>query len=150
MKAKQLILCFVAMATMLFAGCTKDNNGNNGSGNNGSGNNGSGSNALAGTIWQLDNPHDESYAQLGDYHVIYTVAFGQNNEVTFTRDINCEELDFHQKPVMTGTYTYGNDAKGVAMIHNEGETTDYRITFTVSGNTLTWHFNLRDIVLQKL
>lgn len=146
MKISQLILCFVAMATMLFAGCTKDDNG----GNNNGGNSGSSTNsALKGTTWQLDNPHDEDYAQLGDYHVIYTVAFGQNNEVTFTRDINCEELDFHQKPVMTGTYTYGNDGKGVAMIHNEGETTDFRITFTVSGDTLVWHFNLRDITLHK-
>lgn len=145
MKAKQLILCFVAMATMLFAGCTKDNN----SGNNGSGNNGSGSNALAGTTWQLDNPHDESFASYGDYHVIYTVAFGQNNTVTFTREISCEEFDYYQKPVMTGTYTYGNDGKGVALVCNEGETTEYRLTFSVSGNTMIWNFNLRDITLTK-
>lgn len=134
MKAKNLILCFVAMATMLFAGCSKDNN----------------SNALAGTTWQLDNPHDEAFAYYGDYHVIYTVAFGQNNEVTFTREITCEELDYYQKPVMTGTYTYGKDSKGVAMVCNEGETTEYRFAFSVSGNTMIWNFNLRDLTLTKL
>ena len=130
---------------MLFAGCSKDDNGGNNNGNN---NNSSTSSALKGTTWQLDNPHDEAFANYGDYHVIYTVAFGQNDEVTFTREISCEEFNYYQKPVMTGTYTYGNGS-GVAMIHNEGETTDFRITFTVSGNKLTWNFNLREIILTK-
>ena len=143
MKTTKLIVCFVAMATMLFAGCSKDDNG-------GSNNNSSTSNALKGTTWQLDNPHDEAYANYGDYRVIYTVAFGQNNEATFTREISCEEFNYYQKPVMTGTYTYGNDGKGVALLYNEGETTEYRMTFTVSGDKLTWNFNLRDIILTKL
>ena len=138
MKTTKLILCFVAMATMLFVGCSKnDNDGNN------NGNGGSGSSALAKTTWQLNSPDDEVYH--GD--VIYTLAFGQGNEVTFTRD-----MDFGSSSstvVMTGTYTY-SDGSGVAMIHNEGEITDFRITFTVSGNKLTWHFNLRDIILTKL
>ena len=144
MKATKLILCFVAMATMLLAGCTKDDNGGNNNGNSGSG-----SKALANTTWQLDNPHDEAFANYGDYHVIYTVAFGQNNEVTFTREITCEEFNYYQKPVMTGTYTYGNDGKGVALVCNEGETTEYRMTFSVSGNTMIWNFNLRDLTLHK-
>lgn len=144
MKVTKLILCFVAMATMLFAGCTKDDNGgtNNGGGNN-NGNGGSNTSALVGTTWQLNSPNDQTYH--GD--VIYTVSFGQGNEVTFTRD-----MDFGtstSSAVMEGTYTY-NEGNGVAMIHNVGETTDYRITFTVSGNTLTWNFSLREIVLQKV
>ena len=146
MKATKLILCFVVMATMLFVGCTKDDNGGN---NNGGNNNGTTNSSLKGTTWQLDNPHDESFANYGDYRVIYTVAFGQNNEVTFTREITCEEFDYYQKPVMTGTYTYGNDGKGVALLCNEGETTEFRITFSVSGDTMIWNFNLRDITLHK-
>ena len=146
MKATKLILCFVAMATMLFVGCTKDDNGGNNNGNN---NSSSTSSALKGTTWQLDNPHDEGFANYGDYHVIYTVAFGQNNEVTFTHEITCEEFDYYHKPVMTGTYTYGKDGKGVALLCNEGETTEYRVTFTVSSNKLTWNFNLREIILTK-
>ena len=41
MKTTKLIVCFVAMATMLFAGCSKDDNGgsNNNTGN-GNDNNG--------------------------------------------------------------------------------------------------------------
>ena len=139
MKAKRLILCFVAMATMIFAGCTKDDNGGN---DNGGNNNGTTSSALKGTTWQLNSPNDEVYH--GD--VIYTLVFGQDNEVTFTRDIDFGSTT--STVVMEGTYTYSNGS-GVAMIHNVGETTDFRITFTVSGNTLIWHFNLRDITLTK-
>ena len=137
MKTTKSILCFVALATMLFVGCTKDDNGGS---NNGNG--GSTSGALAGTTWQLNSPNDDTY----HCDVIYTVTFGQGNEVTFTRD-----MDFGTSTsqiVMVGTYTY-NSGSGVATIHNVGETTDFRITFTVSGNTMQWHFNLRDIPLQK-
>ena len=131
-KVMKAIAAIMLMTAVVFtAGCTKDDGG-----------------SLKGTTWQLDNPHDEAFAQVGDYHVIYTVVFGQNDEVTFTREISCEEYDYYQKPVMTGTYTY-NNGSGVAMIHNEGETTDYRITFTVSGDTMTWHWNLRDVILHK-
>lgn len=137
MKATKLILCFVAMATMLFTGCTKDDNGGN---NNGNGN--SVSSALKGTTWVLNSPNDETYH--GD--VIYTVAFGQSNEVTFTRDMDFGTTT--SKVIMTGTYTYSNGS-GVAMVHNEGETTDFRMTFTVSGNDLVWKFNLREITLHK-
>lgn len=144
-KVMKAIAAIMLMTAVVFAaGCNKPNDPNNNGGNNG----GSGSSTLAGTTWQFDNPHDEAFAHVGDYHVIYTVAFGQNNEVTFTREISCEEYDYYQKPVMTGTYTYSNGS-GVAMIHNEGETTDFRITFTVSGNTLAWNFNLREIILHK-
>lgn len=140
MKTTKLILCFVAMATMLFAGCSKDNNGGNNNGN---------SSALVGTTWQLDNPHDEAYAISGDYHVIYTVTCGQKNEISFTRDISCTDLNYSATYIMTGTYTYSN-GKGVAMIHTEDDPTDYRITFTVSGNTMIWNFNLRDLTLTKI
>ncbi len=117
-----------------------DNGGNNGGLDNGT---------LKGTTWQLDNPHDEGFANYGDYRVIYTVAFGQDNDVTFTRQISCEEINYYQKPVMTGTYAYSNGS-GVAMIHNEGETTDYRITFIVLGDDmLQWNYNLREIILFK-
>ena len=130
-KVMKAIAAIMLMTAVVFtAGCTKSDG------------------SLKGTTWQLDNPHDEDFAHVGDYHVIYTVAFGQNNEVTFTREISWEEIDYYQKHVMTGTYTYSKGS-GVAMIHNEGETTDYRITFTVSDDTLTWHFNLRDIILHK-
>ena len=130
-KVMKAVAAIMLMTAVVFAaGCTKSDD------------------SLKGTTWQLDNPHDEAFAQVVDYHVIYTVVFGQNDEVTFTREISCEEYDYYQKPVMTGTYTYSNGS-GVAMIHNEGETTDFRITFTVSGNTLAWNFNLREIILHK-
>jgi hypothetical protein len=143
MKTTKLFLGIVAIAAMLLVGCGKDNNG----GNNNDGDNGATPSdiVLANTTWQLNSPNDETYH--GD--VIYTVAFGQNDDVTFTRDIKYEGYDEVQSVVMTGTYTYSNGS-GVAMIHNIGETTDYRITFTVSGNTLIWNFSLRDITLTKI
>ena len=139
MKATKLFLCIVAMATMLFAGCSKDDNGGN---NNGGNNSGTTNNALKGTTWQLNSPNDEVYHA----DVIYTLNFGQSNEVTFTRDMDFGSTT--STAIMEGTYTYSNGS-GVAMIHNVGETTDFRITFTVSGDTLIWHFNLRDITLTK-
>lgn len=137
------VAALMLMMTVVFAaGCTKTDDPTNGGNNNGGNSVGSGGNGLAGTTWTLNSPNDETYH--GD--VIYTLTFGQSNNVTFTRD-----MDFGSSTstaVMTGTYTYTNGS-GVAMIHNEGETTDFRITFTVSGNTLIWHFNLRDITLTK-
>ena len=138
-KVMKAIAAIMLMTVAVFAaGCNKPNDPNNNGGNNG----GSGSSTLAGTTWTLNSPNDEVYHA----DVIYTLAFGQGNNVTFTRDIDYGSTT--TTAVMTGTYTYSNGS-GVAMIHNEGETTDFRITFTVSGNTLTWHFNLRDIILHK-
>jgi hypothetical protein len=109
----------------------------------------SGEGSLNGTTWRLDNPHDEHYALTGgDIRVIYTLTFGDGKTVTYTWEPMWEEEDYYDKFVMTGTYTYANGS-GVAMIHFEGEDTDYRITFTVSGDTLTWHINARDLILHK-
>ena len=138
---KAVAALMLMMAVVFAAGCTKPDDPNNGGNNNG--NSGSGNSALANTTWQLNSPNDETYH--GD--VIYTLAFGQGNEVTFTRDMDFGSTT--STAVMEGTYTYSNGS-GVAMIHNVGETTDFRITFTVSGNTLIWHFNLRDITLTKI
>ena len=141
-KMMKAVAALMLMTAVVFAaGCTKPDDPNNGGNNNG--NSGSGNSALANTTWQLNSPNDETYH--GD--VIYTLAFGQGNEVTFTRDMDFGSTT--STAVMKGTYTYSNGS-GVAMIHNVGETTDFRITFTVSGNTLIWHFNLRDITLTKI
>lgn len=127
MKTKKLIFCFVAIATMLLAGCGKD-----------------AKNELANTTWKLNSPNDLVY--LGS-DVVYTVAFGPNDEITYTREIN-NSIGLTTS-VMLGTYTYANGS-GIAMIHNQGETTDYRATFRVSDETLIWNINLRDITLTKV
>ena len=131
------------MATMVFTAC--NNGGNNGKSDNKSESTSKGnsaSNALAGTTWQLKSPNDPTYH--GD--VIHTLTFGKGNEITYTRD-----FDFgtsKSKDVMTGTYTF-SDNKGEANIHKEGETTEYRETFTVSGDELVWKFSLKEITLKK-
>lgn len=125
MKAIKLLLFFVATATMMtMSSCSKDKEGN----------------SLAGTKWQLVNEQDATYYGV---KVIYTVTFGQNNEMTFTR--NVDGTDF----VMKGTYTY-KDGEGVGLLCNEGDTTEYRLTFKVNGNTLTLNFSLRNIVMTKV
>lgn len=125
MKAIKLLLFFVATATMMtMSSCSKDKEDN----------------SLAGTKWQLVNEQDATYYGV---KVIYTVTFGQNNEMTFTR--NVDGTDF----VMKGTYTY-KDGEGVGLLCNEGDTTEYRLTFKVNGNTLTLNFSLRDIVMTKV
>jgi len=142
MRTKKFILCFVAMATLFLFGCQKEDIGGNGGNSGNGGNGGSTDNSLANTTWVLNSPDDETYH--GD--VIYTVSFGASDDVKFTRNIDygTSQTDI----VMLGTYTY-SDGSGVAEIHNEGETTDYRITFSVEGNTLIWNFSLREIRLQK-
>jgi hypothetical protein len=125
MKAIKLLLFFVATATMMtMSSCSKDKEDN----------------SLAGTKWQLVNEQDATYYGV---KVIYTVTFGQNNEMTFTR--NVDGTDF----VMKGTYTY-KDGEGVGLLCNEGDTTEYRLTFKVNGNTLSLNFSLRDIVMTKV
>lgn len=148
MKTKKVILCFVALATMIFTAC--DNGGNKGNDDNDNKTNvanttkdNSASNTLAGTTWQLSSPNDPTYH--GD--VIHTLTFGKGNEITYTRDFDFGDGNT-SKDVMTGTYTF-SDNKGVAMIHKEGETTDYRETFTVSGDELVWKFSLKEITLKK-
>lgn len=125
MKAIKLLLCFVAAATMMtMSSCTKDKEDN----------------SLAGTKWQLVNEQDATYYGV---KVVYTVTFGQNKEMTFTRNVN--GTDF----VMKGTYTY-KDGSGVGLLYQEGDSNEYRLTFKVSGNTLTLNFSLRDIVMTKI
>ena len=63
--------------------------------------------------------------------------------MTFTRNVN--GTDF----VMKGTYTY-KDGSGVGLLYQEGDSNEYRLTFKVSGNTLTLNFSLRDIVMTKI
>ena len=126
MKTTKLILCFVALSTMFLVGCKKDT-----------------SSSISNTNWSLFVPEDPAYLYLAD--VTYTLDFGKSN-VTFTRKLDYGDvIDTY---VMTGTYTY-NNGSGVALIHEEDDTTEYRITFTVTGNTLVWRFNLRDITLTK-
>jgi hypothetical protein len=118
-------MCFVAAATMMtMSSCTKEKEDN----------------SLAGTKWQLVNEQDATYYGV---KVVYTVTFGQNKEMTFTRNVN--GTDF----VMKGTYTY-KDGSGVGLLYQEGDSNEYRLTFKVSGNTLTLNFSLRDIVMTKI
>ena len=74
-------------------------------------------------------PSEKSLFILAAVAMLFTACMKENNEQTLADN----------------TIVYD----GVTMIHNEGETTDFRITFTVSGNTLTWNFNLREIILHK-
>lgn len=136
MKTRKLLLGIVAIAAMLLTACGKDDNGGNGGG--------SVSKPLANTTWQLNSPNDEAYYGAD---VVYTVSFGSKDEITFTRKITTGEIVTNA--VMVGTYTYSNGS-GEAMIHNEGEDTDFRATFTVSDKTLVWKFNLREITLTKI
>lgn len=140
MKTTKLILCMMTVLTMLFAGCNKENN-NDGSGK-----------SLAGTEWQLISYDDETY--LG-CDVIHTVSFGQDNEISYVRNITSSayDYDYEYTSTMKGTYTYSNGS-GEAYINfvapDEPLSSNARATFTVSGNTLIWHFNLKDITLTKL
>lgn len=125
MKTIKLLMFFVAAATMMtMSSCTKEKEDN----------------SLAGTKWQLVNEQDATYYGV---KVVYTVTFGQNKEMTFTRNVN--GTDF----VMKGTYTY-KDGSGVGLLYQEGDSNEYRLTFKVSGNTLTLNFSLRDIVMTKI
>jgi len=104
MKTVKLILCFVAMSTMFLVGCNKDT-----------------SNSLSNTSWSLYVPDDPAYLYLAD--VTYTLDFGKS-DVTFTRKLDYGDvIDTY---VMSGTYTY-NNGSGVALIHEEDDTTEYRI-----------------------
>ena len=125
MKTIKLLMFFVAAATMMtMSSCTKEKEDN----------------SLAGTKWQLVNEQDATYHGV---KVVYTVTFGQNKEMTFTRNVN--GTDF----VMKGTYTY-KDGSGVGLLYQEGDSNEYRLTFRVSGNTLPWNFSLRDSVMTKI
>jgi hypothetical protein len=133
MKAVAAIM--LMMAVVFAAGCKKTDDSNN---NNGGNTNTPG--ALANTSWQLNVENDETYHTT----VVYSVVFGPNDEIVFTRIIN--GVGTYQ---MSGTYTYTN-GQGKAVMHNVGETVDYNFSFTVDGNTMVFHYNLRDITLTKI
>lgn len=103
---------------------------------------GSGSSELKNTVWILDNPKDDVYYGA---HVIYTVTFGKTNEFSFNR--NVDGTDY----LMSGTYDY-KAGKGTAYLYNkygDDQTTEYRLTFSVSGNTMDLKYSLRTVVLTK-
>ena len=133
MKAVAAIM--LMMAVVFAAGCKKTDDSNN---NNGGNTNTPG--ALANTSWQLNVENDETYHTT----VVYSVVFGPNDEIVFKRIIN--GVGTYQ---MSGTYTYTN-GQGKAVMHNVGETVDYNFSFTVDGNTMVFHYNLRDITLTKI
>ena len=132
---KAVAALMLMMAVVFAAGCTKTDDSNN---NNGGNTNTPG--ALANTSWQLNVENDETYHTM----VVYSVVFGPNDEIVFTRIIN--GVGTYQ---MSGTYTYTN-GQGKAVMHNVGETVDYNFSFTVDGNTMVFHYNLRDITLTKI
>ena len=132
---KAVAALMLMMAVVFAAGCTKTDDSNN---NNGGNTNTPG--ALANTSWQLNVENDETYHTT----VVYSVVFGPNDEIVFTRIIN--GVGTYQ---MSGTYTYTN-GQGKAVMHNVGETVDYNFSFTVDGNTMVFHYNLRDITLTKI
>ena len=132
---KAVAALMLMMAVVFAAGCTKTDDSNN---NNGGNTNTPG--ALANTSWQLNVENDETYHTT----VVYSVVFGPNDEIFFTRIIN--GVGTYQ---MSGTYTYTN-GQGKAVMHNVGETVDYNFSFTVDGNTMVFHYNLRDITLTKI
>lgn len=133
MKAVAAVM--LMMAVVFAAGCKKTDDSNN---NNGGNTNTPG--ALANTSWQLNVENDETYHTT----VVYSVVFGPNDEIVFTRIIN--GVGTYQ---MSGTYTY-TSGQGKAVMHNVGETVDYNFSFTVDGNTMVFHYNLRDITLTKI
>ena len=132
---KAVAALMLMMAVVFAAGCKKTDDSNN---NNGGNTNTPG--ALANTSWQLNVENDETYHTT----VVYSVVFGPNDEIVFTRIIN--GVGTYQ---MSGTYTYTN-GQGKAVMHNVGETVDYNFSFTVDGNTMVFHYNLRDITLTKI
>lgn len=104
---------------------------------------GSGSNELAGTSWKLDNQSDPVYYGA---HVVYLVTIGKTNEFTFTRTVDGTEY------TMKGTYDY-DGGKGKAYLYNtygDDQTSEYWLTFTVSGDTMVLTYSLRDVTLTKV
>ena len=132
---KAVAALMLMMAVVFAAGCKKTDDSNN---NNGGNTNTPG--ALANTSWQLNVEDDETYHTM----VVYSVVFGPNDEIVFTRIIH--GVGTYQ---MSGTYTYSN-GQGKAVMHNVGETVDYNFSFTIDGNTMVFHYNLRDITLTKI
>lgn len=131
--SKALAAIILMMTVVIAAGCKKDPNNNGGDGNNNTG-------MFANTSWQLTVEDDEAYHTT----VVYSIVFGPTDEIVFSRIIH--GVGTYQ---MTGTYTYTN-GQGKAVMHNVGESVDYNFTFTVDGDTMVFHYNLRDITLTKI
>lgn len=103
----------------------------------------SNSSELANTSWKLDNQSDEVYYGA---HVVYLVTIGKTNEFSFTRTVDGIEYK------MAGTYNFTDD-KGTAYLYNtfgDDQNTEYRLTFTVSGNTMNLNYSLRTVTLTKI
>jgi len=145
MKATRILICLMAVAAMLFTSCGKDDGGNGGNGGNGGGGGGGDdtTNVLAETTWQYYNENDP------DFHgaVTYTVEIGSDYDISFTREIVYPGSDA-TVTVMSGTYTYGDNG-GVALVCYPDDPTEYRMTFTVSGDEMVWHYGTKDVTLTK-
>ena len=131
---KVLAAVMLMVAVVFAAGCKKTDDSNDNGGNNNS------PGVFANTSWQLNVEDDEVYHTM----VIYSIVFGPNDEIVFSRIVS--GVGTFQ---MDGTYTYTN-GQGKAVMHNVGETVNYNFTFTVNGNTMVFHYNLRDITLTKI
>ena len=131
---KGLAAVMLMVAVVFAAGCKKTDDSNDNGGNNNS------PGVFANTSWQLNVEDDEVYHTM----VIYSIVFGPNDEIVFSRIVS--GVGTFQ---MDGTYTYTN-GQGKAVMHNVGETVNYNFTFTVNGNTMVFHYNLRDITLTKI
>lgn len=94
---------------------------------------------LAGTVWTLDNEHDANYYGA---HVVYTMAFGQQDDVSFDRSIDGSAIAMH------GTYSYA-DGKGQCTLRSDGDATDYPMTFSVSGSDLDLRYASHSITLAR-
>ena len=131
---KGLAAVMLMMAVVFAAGFKKNDDSNDNGGNNNS------PGVFANTSWQLNVEDDEVYHTM----VIYSIVFGPKDEIVFSRIVS--GVGTFQ---MDGTYTYTN-GQGKAVMHNVGETVNYNFTFTVDGNTMVFHYNLRDITLTKI
>ncbi len=125
-------MMFVAAAAMMFASCEEDNNNGNGNG---------GSDELRGTSWVLDEPDDATYHM----HVVYSVVFDQADGIVFNRNVGGNDV------AMTGTYEYSNGNGTAYLKYTSGEDqSEYRMKFSVSGNTMDFQVSLRTITLTKV
>lgn len=101
----------------------------------------SGSPELANTVWRYDNPSDSYYYGA---HVTLTVSFGATNQITFRQQVN------DATNTMTGTYDFSSGSGTAYVKKTEGEDqNEYRISFTVSSNTMVWKLN-QDYTLTKI
>lgn len=131
---KALAAIMLMTAVVFAAGCKETDDSNDNGGNNNS------TGMFANTSWQLSVENDEVYHT----SVIYSIVFGSKDEIVFSRIVTGAGT-FQ----MQGTYTY-SDGQGKAVMHNVGESVDYNFSFTVDGNTMVFHYNLRDITLTKI